>query len=111
MLFIEIAKLELTGGHIRILLFIEIENLQFNSMPAILFYAIYRDSQIKKNGVLIILFMEIENLKFHGGHIKKNPIHRDHKTRINERPYWKYTIYRDRKTKNFRAAILKLCYI
>ena len=48
MLLIENEKLELTGAHIRILLFIEIENLEFNSLRAILFLLNLKRSTNKK---------------------------------------------------------------
>ena len=55
--FIEIAKLELSGGHIDIVLFIEICQISINRWPH-LNYAIYRDG--KKNFPAAILEFTID---------------------------------------------------
>ena len=52
--FIEIVTLELTGGHIEIILFIAIETLV----------------RFHGDHIEIMLFIEIENIELRGGHIE-----------------------------------------
>ena len=72
MLFIFIEEIELAGGHIEVILFIEIETLEFDYGRPYWNNAIYRDCQIRLTGghIKIMLFIEIENLEIPGGHIE-----------------------------------------
>ena len=103
MLIIEMAKIELTGGHIG---FIVLYRLPECSN--------YRDGQnrINRRPYWIYAIIEMAKIESTGGHIeimlvidyqeKINMInYRDGQNRINRRPYWIYYIK--------MAATLKLC--
>ena len=67
------AKMEFTGGHIEIMLFIEI-------------------TKIKKTGshIVIMLILEMAKIKWTRGHNRHYANFRDGQNRINRRPYWIY---------------------
>ena len=71
MLVLEITKIKLTGGHIELMLIIEMAKIEINRRPYLI-YANYRDFQ---------------NRKITGGHIEFMLIKEMAKIEINRRPY------------------------
>ena len=91
MLFIEITKIKLTGGHIGIMLIIEMAKIEINRRPYWI-YCIYIDYQ---NEIGITLIIEMAKIELIGGHIGIMLIIEMAKIEINRRPYWIYANYRD----------------
>ena len=88
------AKIESTGGHIKIMLVIEITKIKLIGGP-----------------IEIILIIEITKIKLTGGHIEFMLIKEMAKIEINRRPYWIYANYRDGQNRNYPPDILKLCLL
>ena len=74
--FIEIAKLELNGGHIGIMLFIEIVKLELTGVH-----------------IEIMLIIDITKKELTGGHIEILLFIEMEKNKISRRPYWNYANY------------------
>ena len=91
MLFIEITKIKLTGGHIEFMLVVEMVKIESTG-----------------GHIKIMLFIEITKIKLTGGHIEFMLIIEMAKIEIKRRLCWIYANSRDGQNRNYLAAILDL---
>ena len=108
MLIIEMAKIDLPGGHIGIMLIIEITKIELTD-GHIGFFLKIEKAKIELTGghIGIMLITKMARIELIGGHIGfiVQCIYIDYQNKINRRPYWNYAIYRVYHI-NVPAAIL-----